>query len=154
MNARLFQLRFAPILAANGYPRDSYELVCVVREPVDWVASWWRFLSRPELAHSPKYVGHLGFEDFADRVINGQIRVGNIMKFVTDSNGDRVPATLFRYDRIDAAAASLASRVGMRPPLLRSQNRSPARPLVIARSTRRRLESHLGAHAALYDEAV
>ena len=82
-----------------GHPRDSYELVCVIREPVDWVASWWRYRSRPEAADNPGYTGEMSFEEFADRVVNRKIKIGNLKRFVVDAEGDVVVSTMFRYDR-------------------------------------------------------
>ena len=65
-----FQRFLQPWLESKGFSRESYEVVCVVREPVDWLASWWRYRSREELADPSKrnhrnYAGHLSFEQFA-----------------------------------------------------------------------------------------
>ena len=41
-----FQRFLQPFLAAKGFPRNSYEVVCVFREPIDWLFSLWRYRSR------------------------------------------------------------------------------------------------------------
>ena len=40
--ARGFVHTRAHDLAAQGHPRDSYELVTMFREPIAWLESWWR----------------------------------------------------------------------------------------------------------------
>src|SRR3712207_9173435 len=74
-----FQRFLRPFLAAKGFPRDSYEVVCVFREPIDWLASWWRYRSREELADPShpshhNYAGHLSFEQFAYAYMKGEDR--------------------------------------------------------------------------------
>lgn len=71
-----FQRFLQPFLAAKGFPRDSYEVVCVFREPIDWLSSWWRYRSRGKLAdHSStkhhRYTGELSFEQFARAYMEG-----------------------------------------------------------------------------------
>ncbi len=46
-----FQRFLQPFLNSKGFPRESYEVVCVVREPIDWLSSWWRYRSREKLAN-------------------------------------------------------------------------------------------------------
>ena len=60
-NARNFEREFAPILNRHGYPRESYELVCIVREPVSWAMSWWRYRSRRQLKGKPNFTGDMDF---------------------------------------------------------------------------------------------
>jgi hypothetical protein len=71
-----FQRFLQPFLAAKDFPRDSYEVVCVFREPIDWLSSWWRYRSRGKLAdHSStkhhRYTGELSFEQFARAYMEG-----------------------------------------------------------------------------------
>ena len=153
MNARSFLRVVAPILTRHGYPRDSYELVCVIREPVDWVASWWRYRSRPEAAGKPGYTGEMSFDEFADRVVNRQIKIGNLRRFVVDTEGDVVVSRMFRYDRLDGAVQWMADRIGMTPPRLKQTNVSPPRSYVISPAVRSRLEDHYAGQAALYEAA-
>ncbi len=154
MSVRKFQRLVAPILTEHGYPPDSYELVCVVREPVDWVASWWRYRSRPDAAGTLQYTGDLTFDEFADRVIARKIRVGNLKRFVLDDDGRQAVSRLFRYDRLDHAVEWMAERAGMPIPTLRVANASPERDLAIDPQTRARLEGHFAVHRALYEQAV
>jgi len=154
VNARAFLYSFAPLLNNHGYPRESYELVCVIREPVDWVASWWRYRSRKEAIGKPSYTGNLSFDEFAEQVISGEVKLGDMQAFVIAKDGSRAVSTMFRYDRLDGAAAWMAERIGIQKPQLHPANVSPDRRTVISPGTRARLEEHLADHAALYDAAI
>ena len=153
MTARGFQRLVAPILEEFGHPRDSYELVCVIREPVDWVASWWRYRSRPEAAGKPGYTGDMSFDEFAELVVSREIRIGNLKRFVVDAEGDVAVSRMFRYDRLDDAVRWMADQIGMAPPRLKPTNVSPARSYVISPATRARLEDRYAGQAALYEAA-
>lgn len=65
-----FARRVAPQLAAAGHPRESYELVSMFRDPVDWLASWWRYRGRLEEGQANS-THHLGFDDFARAYVEG-----------------------------------------------------------------------------------
>jgi hypothetical protein len=153
MTARRFERVIAPILDEFGYPRESYELVCVIREPVDWVASWWRYLSRPAVAGQPQYTGDLTFDEFAGRVVGREIKIGNLGRFVRNAEGQEVVSTMFRYDHLDRAVAWMAERLRVDAPELEQTNVSPQRPMEISATTRARLEEHFAGQAKLYERA-
>ncbi len=153
MTARSFARWFAPILENYGYPPESYELVCVIREPIDWTASWWSYRSRPETEGKAAYTGEMSFDEYADRVISGEVNLGNMRRFISDKNGNIAVSTMFRYDRIDGAVAWMAERIGIPTPRLRPANVSPDRQTVISPATRSRLEEHFAEHLALYEAA-
>jgi hypothetical protein len=154
MNVRRFHRQVAPILAGLGHAPGSYDVVCIVREPVDWISSWYRYRSRGRIASSPKYTGDLTFEEFAEQVMDGQIRLGCMEAFVRAPQGGNGVTRMFRYDRLDSAVAWMARRAGLAKPVLPHVNVSPSRDLVISRSVRLRLEEHLAPHAELYESAV
>jgi hypothetical protein len=154
ITARSFYASFAPILSNYGYPPESYELICVIREPIDWVASWWRYRSRPEAAGRAAYTGDLSFDEFADRIIAGEVHLGNMRKFVSGQDGGVAVTTMFRYDRIDGAVAWMAERIGIPKPRLRPANVSPDRQTIVSPVTRSRLEEHYATHLALYEAAL
>ena len=154
MNVRAFNYSFAPILATHGYPRASYELVCVVREPIDWAASWWRYRSRPEAEGRPSYTGDMSFDAFADRVISGEVGLGSMAKFVQRKDGSMGIGRMWKYEHIDKLAEWMAQQIGIVTPSLRPANVSPDRHTVVSPSTRERLEEHYADHMALYESAI
>jgi len=154
VNVRAFNYSFAPILATHGYPRSSYELVCIVREPVDWAASWWRYRSRPGAKGQASYTGDLSFDAFADRIISGEVDLGSLTNFVQRKDGSMGISQMWRYEHLDRMAEWMATKIGIVTPQLRPANVSPDRETVIAASTRARLEEHYAGHLALYEGAL
>lgn len=153
MKARTFEKHIAPVLRSYGFPRESYELMCIVRDPVDWAASWWRYRSRPAAKDKPVYTGDMSFDEFADRVITGRVRLGGAANFVSDDAGNVIVDRMYRYENLEQAAAWMAERLGIDPPTLKRANISPARPLEVSPRTRARLEEHFAADLEIYRSA-
>jgi hypothetical protein len=115
-----FQRFLQPFLNSKGFPRESYEVVCVFREPIDWLSSWWRYRSREKLANptDPKhrnYTGDVSFEHFARAYMEGSERfakVGRPYKFVRPRSGQAEMDRIFRYDRLDLLVDFLCEKVG------------------------------------------
>jgi hypothetical protein len=67
---RKFLKHLAPwIELQTGLKRVDYEVVSVMREPIDWLGSWYRYRTREQLknpnAHRPaNYTGDISFEQF------------------------------------------------------------------------------------------
>jgi len=154
ITVRGFNHGFAPILNNHGYPRDSYELVCVVREPVDWAASWWRYRSRPEAAGKDSYTGDLSFDEFAEQIIAGEVRLGSMRNFVQRKDGQVGIDRMWRYENIDRMAEWMAQRIGIPTPPLRPANVSPDRETKVPPATRARLEEFYADHLAFYESAL
>lgn len=65
-----FAKRVAPVLAADGHPRESYELVTMFRDPIAWLESWWRYRARLDDG-SDNSTHDLTFERFARQYVDG-----------------------------------------------------------------------------------
>lgn len=154
MTARTFHKLFVPVLDKYGFPRASYELVSIVRDPVDWTASWWKYRSRPEVAGSASYTGELSFDAFAEQVVAGEVRLGSSAHFVSSPEGEVIVDRIYRYEHLDAAVTWMAEKLGVDAPALPSANVSPSRPVEISVETRRRLEEHYAADMAIYESAI
>lgn len=117
-----FERFMQPYLASKGFERDSYEVVCVFREPIDWLSSWWRYRSREELADPShpthnNYTGDVSFEEFSRAYITGEekfARLGRQSEFVRAGSGDIGVDRVFRYDRLDLLVDYLCERIGER----------------------------------------
>ncbi|WP_137292618.1 hypothetical protein [Nocardioides dongxiaopingii] len=153
MTARTFDAVFAPVLEHYGHPRDSYELLCVVREPVDWVHSWWRYRARPEAAGTLNSTAGVSFEAFAERVVSGEVHLGSWVEFTRTLPGRPPVERIYRYENLDRAAAWMAGRLGVAVPELPRVNVSPRSGSGIATTTRALLEQHFADDVALHDAA-
>ncbi len=154
MTARTFDHLIAPVLDHYGHPRESYELVCVVREPVEWVHSWWRYRSRPEAAGRPNSTAGVPFEDFARRVADGEIHLGSWAQFTRTAEGRPPVERIYRYEHLGDAVDWMAGRLGVPTPEMPRLNVSPTgSDGAIPPQIRRLLEERLAADVSVYESA-
>lgn len=154
MTAKTFTELVVPLLERYGRPRESYELMCVAREPVDWVSSWWRYRARPTMDGKPKSTAELSFDAFAEQIVGGKVRLGSSANFVSDKDGKVIVDRIYKFEHLDLAAGWMASQLKIEQPQLRSANASPPRANVISPGTRKLLEKHYAADMAVYESAI
>src|SRR5688572_12347214 len=113
--AGTFHHHIAPLLEMHGWQRDSYEVVAIIREPLDWLMSWWRYRSREQLRKSgdPHYAGDTPFEQWAAQQIDNDMKgIGRMSRFVAKRDGSPGVDRLWRYEHIDGIRAWMSERVG------------------------------------------
>ena len=113
-------------------PDTEFETVALIREPVSWLYSWYRFRARNAL-RTQKHIhctSHVTFGEFVEAYLaNPQpafARVGSQSEFLTDEDGNLGVDHLFAYEKVQALVTFFSERVGWRL-ALRSINESPAR---------------------------
>jgi hypothetical protein len=156
-----FQRFLQPFLAAYGYPRDSYEVVFVIREPIDWLSSWWRYRSREELAHTShpnhrNYAGHVSFEQFARAYMKGDeqfARVGRASRFARPRPGEAEVDHVFRYERLDLLIDFLCEKVGEEVEV-GVKNVSPRLSNSLSESCERELREFFAPEYRIYERAI
>jgi len=156
-----FQRYLQPFLKSKGFPRESYEVVCVFREPIDWLSSWWRYRSREKLANplDPKhrnYTGDVSFEHFARAYMEGSERfakVGRPSKFVQPRQGEAEMDQIFRYDRLDLLVEFLCEKVGEEVEV-GSANASPERTFSLSEECEIELREFFAPEYRVYERAI
>lgn len=138
--ARGFVHTKAQELAAQGRPRESYELVTMFREPVEWLESWWRYRAREDSRQS---TADLTFEEFALSYVAGDdespIPAGRPARFIC-AQGSVAVDRIFSVERPDVWSVWFAERVG-EPLAFERRNVSGAERGELTASTRERLEA-------------
>jgi hypothetical protein len=169
-NYAQFQHFLEPWLGSTGYLRDSYEVICVVREPIDWLNSWWRYRSREELARPShpqhyRYVGHLSFEQFARAYMGSHTgersdkgdkkfpRMGRPTRFLEPLPGEPEVDRVFRYERLDLLVGYLREKVGVEVEV-GLRNVSPKRSFSLSEECERELRRFFTPEYELYERAV
>ena len=129
--------------------RRPMELVAVMREPVDWLGSWYRYRRRPALDGQPNSTAHLDFDDFVRAYLSDPVpdcaRVGAQAQFLQGGVDH-----LFRYDRQEDLLRFLAERLGheIDPPRL---NVSPAGETELSAPLAERLRDACAADFRLWE---
>lgn len=145
-----FLAHVAPLVEAQcGLKRADYDVVSVMREPLDWFGSWYRYRSRPALANpaDPRaifYTGGISFAQFIEDVCKPFGKRPRYAQMdppcsVALSAPDRIGVDrLFPYEDLAGLYDLVAERTG-KPVELKRLNVSPERPLDLSDALREKL---------------
>lgn len=107
-----YQRHIKPFLTEKiGDEVDEYSIFCLFREPTDWLYSWYRFRTRPEIAPDVapdhwEYTGDMSWAAFLDEALKLKPALfanfgGRQYEFIEGLDGSSEGLTLFRYDQMD-----------------------------------------------------
>jgi hypothetical protein len=136
---------------AHGAP---FTAVALMREPVDWLASWYRFRQRADLDGTPRSTTALSFAQFA-AAYRADPRpevadVGGQARFLSGMDGAPLGVDrLFRYEDMPAFLDWLQDRLALRVALPRV-NVSPPGDVDLPGADLAALRDHLAPEYALY----
>jgi hypothetical protein len=154
MTVRAFERFMRPYLARIG--AGDVETFCVVREPVDWLGSWYRYRSRAQNDGSVTDTRRVSFAEFVEGYLATPqphfARLGGIASFTGGRGGVPAVAHMFRYDNLPAAADFLGARFGQKIELP-MVNVSPKAELVLPPELLARLERERAEDFAAYAAA-
>ena len=137
--------------AASGHP---FAVVALMREPRDWLGSWYRFRSREDVADPRKSTAGISFDEFVRAWCREEppefAAVGSQARFLRPRQGKGLDR-LFAHDRIDAFVEFLEDRLGCEI-ILPRVNVSPrvAAPLDLEPATEALLRQVAAEDFALY----
>ena len=156
------ELKHAPLYRYNRWIRPMVEKVCgaelevaaVMREPVSWLGSWYRYRQRPALDGNPNSTKDVSFDDFLHAYCKGKppafANVGSQAKFLEPQpNGCKV-SHLFRYEDQDALKQFLELRLDVEIRLER-KNVSPQASLTLSPEAQNHVRRKRAAEFELYD---
>jgi hypothetical protein len=108
-----------PFLALGTSDRlpPMMETIAVIRHPVDWLSSWYRYRHRDDLVGHANSTRGIGFNDFVTEFTKGKpapfANIGSQAKFVADGDGNCGITYLFRYEEPQHLHDFLAKRLGV-----------------------------------------
>lgn len=136
--------------AASGH---DFTVVALMREPRDWLGSWYRYRQREDLSEASKSTAGLSFDDFVRAYASNPqpdfAAVGSQARFLQPKNGRGVDH-LFRYDRISDFIDFLEEKLGCEI-ILPRLNVSPAATMDLSPATESLLREVAAEDFALYD---
>jgi hypothetical protein len=134
---RKFMKHVAPwIQAQTGLVRDDYEVVSVMREPADWLGSWYRYRTRANLKgkgnkrKQGNYTGKVTFDEFVREVLKpkdqrkGFAQLGSPCGVALKPDGSIGCDRIFPYEDLSGLHELIELRSG-RPVELKLMNISP-----------------------------
>ena len=91
------------------------EKIAVVREPLDWILSWWRYRMRPEIDGKPNSTKGVSADDFILSYMSDEpatyANVGSQHAFLHNKAGELGVDRLFRFDDLSALVSYLNMRL-------------------------------------------
>jgi hypothetical protein len=137
------------------YPDIDIESFCIMRDPIDWVYSWYKFRSRnelkdyannPSLMHRTKmYCGDISFEEFVRYLLQDKekpkfAKIGTQGRYILLDSGQLGVDMVFKYENgMDPVANYLSEKIGEEVTIPRF-NVSPERHVTFSDELRLQLE--------------
>jgi len=132
----------------------EFETVALMREPVSWLGSWYRYRQRDDLPDSRQSTQAMDFDAFARAYASnpkpGFADVGAQATFLAPEGKPRVDH-IFAYEQMSDFLDFIEARLGCRPDLPRL-NISPDADLDLSDRTRELLMRTMSADFALHAE--
>ncbi|MBU2956145.1 hypothetical protein Q4511_02705 [Paracoccus sp. 1_MG-2023] len=154
MGLRRFTKKILPLLPEN---REGLDHFGFVRHPADWLWSWYRYRSRPEIAGRPGSTADIGFATFLREHLSAapppRADVGRQSIMLTSPEPPFRANILYRHENRSAADAFLCERLGARVAPPQDLNRSPRRENQVTPADIRLLERELPREFELYEAA-
>lgn len=149
--AQRFRRFLAPYLeTASG---ERFDVVALMREPQDWLGSWYRFRQRDEITGSEKSTGGLTFDqfvtDYMARPQPSYAQLGTQARFLSLADGTLGVDKLFCYEDIGRFVSFLEARLDFEIVLPRV-NVSPKGETRLSAPLAAQLRGHLAEDFALY----
>lgn len=156
------ELKHAPVFRYNRFFRpmlekfvgDGLTVLAVMREPVDWLGSWYRYRQRDFLEGRETSTKGISFDDFVQAYMKGDqpafANVGSQAKFLEPQRNGTLATHLFRYEDQAGLRRFLEERLGM-PIETERMNASPAMKLELSADIAAKLRRKCGGEFDLYE---
>lgn len=152
-NARRFEREIRPLFDRPN--KRNLETIAVIRDPVDWLLSWYKYRGRASIAGSPNSTADISFEAFVDAYLSDDrpafANVGAQSQFVSDAAGKVIVSHLFQYEKLPTLLEFLSERIGTYL-VLPNLNQSPKSHVTVSKKTRSLLETNLEADFDLHTQ--
>ncbi len=140
-----YQRILEPTLHELGAPKDT-ESFALIRHPVDWLSSWFRYRCRDKLVGKPTSTRDVTFNEFVLETLKDKpapfAQVGTQSSFLIGQNGELGIDHLFQYEAQPTYLKFLGERLS-REITLKQRNVSPQFNVNLDPKIRRHLESQI-----------
>ncbi|MDM7970436.1 MAG: hypothetical protein QUV10_12525 [Paracoccaceae bacterium] len=155
LTLRKYERHFAPYLEqAHGLVPER---VAVIRDPLDYLRSWYRYRQRPDGPADSKRVRDMGFDAFVLATLERRpppfAKIGTQRAFVAGRDGQIRVEHLFAYERPIALRGFLSERLGfaVKPA---QKNVSPPAETVISAAVEAEFRQAMAADVALHQRIM
>jgi len=158
------ELKHAPLYRYNRFFRPMFdkvggekiETLAVVREPISWLGSWYRYRQRPFMTGNPNATHNISFDAFVEAYLMGKppgfANVGSQAKFLEPRPNGTTIHHLFRYEDQDLLREFLEDRLGVTLEL-KQENVSPPMDLHLSSEIEKKLRRKRADEFTLWNSA-
>jgi len=155
-------LKHAPVYRYNRFIRPMFlkvcdaelELMAVMREPISWLGSWYRYRRRPFMQGKPNATFDVSFDEFVLAYMKGKkpgfADVGSQLNFMASQPNGTGITHYFKYENQDRLKSFLEDRLDVKLDL-KSENVSPRMDLHLSQDVEQRLKRKFEQEFELYD---
>ena len=159
------ELKHTPLYRYNQFFKPMFsevsgvklETMAVVREPIDWLGSWYRYRRRHYMKGRPNSTHEISFDDFVLAYMEsprpGFANVGSQERFLRPPNGSAPVTHLFKYDSMHLAVRYLEERLSIELDLKR-ENTSPEMSWHLSPEVERKFRQHHAKDFEIYTSAT
>ncbi|MEZ5887342.1 MAG: hypothetical protein R3D56_10745 [Paracoccaceae bacterium] len=152
LTAPAYHAHMGPMLEqASG---ERFTTVALMREPIDWLGSWWRYRQRDDIRDMPRSTSGMSFEEailsHLDDRAGGPMNVGSQGQFLGLRSDGATVDRVFRYEEIDRFVQFLEDRLGCEL-ILPRLNVSPKGTMDLTPATLARLRARLARDYVYYE---
>lgn len=153
VSAAQYRTHLAPLLAGSaGAP---FTTVALMREPLGWLRSWFRFRQRDDVEDPQHPMRGRSFEEFANDYMKNprppHADIGSQATYLCGADDAPMVDRIFRYENIEAFLHFLEDRLDCAITLPRV-NVPPAVDVKLSAATEARLRVHMATDFALYGQ--
>jgi hypothetical protein len=153
MTARLFNSHMRTYFKHRKI--DGIETTCLMRHPVSWLSSWYRYFGQDHFRDQPQSTADMTFDKFADIYLSMDNEAINAIArpwdFVRGRNGKLGVNRVFRYEDMPAFIEFLEKRFG-RKLHVELENVSPERPTALSAKMLRQVEEYFALEFDIYEK--
>lgn len=155
-------LKHAPVYRYNRFIRPMFlnvcdaemELMAVMREPISWLSSWYRYRQRPFMKDKPNNTHGITFDEFVLGYMKGKrpgfAEVGNQLKFLERQPNGTGITHLFSYEDQPRLLNFLEDRLDVKLALGR-ENVSPEIKVTLSPDVEERFRRKFAEDFTLYE---
>jgi hypothetical protein len=134
--------------------RHPMQTIAVMREPIDWLGSWYRYRRRPALIGKPNSTDGLSFEEFVQAWLSRDVPpfadVGSQANFLNNEDGTLGVDQLYSYENFEQLVGFWQKTLNIQM-ILPKRNVSPVLELQLNAALRSRLQSERPGEFDLWD---
>jgi hypothetical protein len=147
-----FDRIFRPIFEQKNQP--AMQTVALMRDPVAWLGSWYRYRSREALDGQPNSTAGKSFDQFVEAYLAEKqpayAQVGAQSRFFTNADGEIEINHLFQFEKMGLFLKFMERKIGEKAELM-YLNRSPKAALDLSPALLAKLQDAYPVDFALYE---